>query len=429
MKNFKVLFTENRLTNNAGLVLLGKFCEKLSLKNVIEQHISIERPSNSRYSIADLIMIMIIGVISGTKHVSHLTVIRNDAVIRTLFGWNRFPSNRTVGNLLRLFNQRHCNELFEVEAIVRDKVWSLKWYGRITLDLDSTVKGVYGSQSGAERGYNPKKKGQKSYHPLLCFIAENRECLHNWFRSGSSYTGNGSTEFMKECFAKKPKHVWKTYVRADSGFFSGDLLNFLEQNKAEYLIKVKMKNLKQLLANQSWRKAANKMDIATADFKHKCHKWKTSRRFVAIRKLVELRTEGLLFPMPKYEYFCYVTNCNITPLKAHQNYGKRSTSENWIEWCKNQMYAGNILTQEFWANSAAFQSCIIAYNLMVWMMWLNSKQKSFKEEPNTIRSWLINVPARLIYSGRRWSLKLPKEYIFKERWEYIEESIKSLKTG
>jgi len=48
-------------------------------------------------------------------------------------------------------------------------------------------------------------------------------------------------------------------------------------------------------------------------------------------------------------------------------------SENWIEWCKNHMASGSILTQDFWANSAIFQTCIMAYNLMVWMMWLNDE--------------------------------------------------------
>ena len=36
---------------------------------------------------------------------------------------------------------------------------------------------------GAEKGYNPKKPGQRGYHSLLCFIAETRECLHYWFRA------------------------------------------------------------------------------------------------------------------------------------------------------------------------------------------------------------------------------------------------------
>ncbi len=63
------------------------------------------------------------------------------------------------------------------------------------------------------------------------------------------------------------------------------------------------------------------------------------------------------------------------------------------------MSSGSILTQEFWANSAIFQSSILAYNLLVWMMWLNNED-GFNEEPNTIRMCLINVPARLMTGSR-----------------------------
>lgn len=49
----------------------------------------------------------------------------------------------------------------------------------VTLDFDSTVIGVHGSQEGAAKGFNPNSIGQNSYHPLLCFIAENKECLHS----------------------------------------------------------------------------------------------------------------------------------------------------------------------------------------------------------------------------------------------------------
>jgi len=89
------------------------------------------------------------------------------------------------------------------------------------------------------------------------------------------------------------------------------------------------------------------------------------------------------------------------------------------------MASGNILTQDFWANSAIFQSCILAYNVLVWMMWLNT-ENGFKEEPNTIRSKIINVPGKLIHSGRTWTLKLPKEYIFKEQINAIHKSINAI---
>ncbi len=91
----------------------------------------------------------------------------------------------------------------------------------------------------------------------------------------------------------------------------------------------------------------------------------------------------MLFPIPQYEYFCYVTNLDITPLDAHALYGKRATSENWIEWCKNHMLPGSFLTNKFWANAAIFQTCILAYNVVIWPRLLTSKS-AWHEEPNTL---------------------------------------------
>jgi hypothetical protein len=89
------------------------------------------------------------------------------------------------------------------------------------------------------------------------------------------------------------------------------------------------------------------------------------------------------------------------------------------------MASGSILTQDFWANSAIFQSCILAYNLMVWMMWLNN-EAGFKEEPNTIRMYLIQVPAKLLHRSRQWILKLSESYPFRDQWLQMEENIMKL---
>jgi hypothetical protein len=44
----------------------------------------------------------------------------------------------------------------------------------MTLDLDSSVMTRYGEQEGAKAGYNPKKPGRASHHPLIAFMAEMR---------------------------------------------------------------------------------------------------------------------------------------------------------------------------------------------------------------------------------------------------------------
>ncbi|MFQ6116251.1 MAG: hypothetical protein ACE5NG_19510 [bacterium] len=36
--------------------------------------------------------------------------------------------------------------------------------------MDSTVFTRYGTQQGAERGYNPHKPGRRSHYPLLAFV-------------------------------------------------------------------------------------------------------------------------------------------------------------------------------------------------------------------------------------------------------------------
>lgn len=427
MKKVKVKFTEKNLTGNAGLVHFGRFIDKLNLPGILAGHLSITRGAGADYQACDAVLMLLFGVIAGAKHVSHLVILKTDRVLRKIFDWDKFPVDTTFGRLFRLFSFRNCNELLEVEDKVRRKVWKKKWFGRVTMDFDSSVIGVYGSQEGAEKGYNPFKKGQKSYHPVFCFIAETRECLSNRFRPGKTYSANGIVEFGKECFARLPKGVWKVFVRADSAFFNGSFFDFPESKGASYLIKVKMKGLTNLLSGKKWKKIRNADGFESTEFEYQCSGWSKPRRFVAVRELIGIKTEGLLFPEYEYNYFCYVTNEDYSHRKAHKKYGKRSTSENWIEWCKNQMAVGSIRTQDFWANSAIFHTCVLAYNLMVWMMVLTNKNKLLHQEPNTIRAWLINVPARLLTSSRRLVLKLSQNSFFKGKWLEIEKVIDCLR--
>jgi hypothetical protein len=422
MRKFHVKFAAKNLTGNAGLVHLGQFANKLQLFDILKQVISIERGHTADYSIANALMILMMGVLVGAKHISHLSILRNDFVIRKLFNWDKFPDNRTFGRLFELFNQKHCHELYEVETQVREKVWTTKWFEHVTLDLDSFVIGVTGSQEGTDNGFHPDSNRQKSYHPLLCFIAETKECLHSWFRSGSADTGNGEAEFLRECLSRLPKRVWKVLVRADSKFFNGTLLEVLEAEKREYLIKVNMTHLDSLLVQQKWQKVKGQEGIESTDFVYQCEGWDKARRFVAIRKAVDVTTVATHCPFSQEEFYCYVTNLKTSPWNIHQSYSKRSTSQNWIEWCKNHIASGTIRTQNFWANSAIFQASILAYNLMVWMIWLHTKT-GFHEEPNTVQSWLIQVPAKLISQSRQRILTLSEDDVFKERWLEIEESI------
>jgi len=430
MKAVTVEMSEKKLTGNAGLVPVGKFVKKLGLTSLFETQISIERRANAVYSVADALLITLLSVVAGGSHLSHVGLLREDGLLRTIFEWVRFPVNSTLGRIFRLFSPKHCVELAEVENLARRKVWGRKWFQRITLEFDSTVKGVFGHQEGAEKGFNPKKKGQRSYHPLLCFVAETRECLHNWFRCGNSYSANGCAAFMLECLARLPKRFGRLFARGDSAFFNGALLDLLDAHQALYAIKAAFKGMKTLLAKQSWQPLTKHPGWEACEFVYRCGGWSHARRFVALRRPVETVVNLGLFTWTtvEYDYFCYVTSLDWQPWNIHRYYGQRGTSENWIQWCKGQMGAASMLTQDFWANSALFQVCLLAYNLLVWLLWLTMRHQ-LREEPDTVRGWLIRVPAKLVRHAGRLVLKVSAAEETQPRWLAVEDGVAQLHFG
>ena len=278
--------------------------------------------------------------------------------------------------------------------------------------------------------FRSHKKGAKSYHPILCFVTEMKLLVNSWLRPGSSYTSNGVCEFVKETLAALPQKVEKVFFRADSGFFNGGLFDLLEEGKHEYLVKVKLKNLKDLLAGQTWQPVDPR--TATCRFIHQCSGWRNPRMFYAVRvvkQMVEVDYFGEKQFVPEYEYFCYCSNLKgLDALQLHTLYGSRSESENWIEQTKNSLYAGKTITHDFWVNDILWQLSSFAYSLSVLMRYRGDFWV-WRQEHSTFREWFIRVPGKVVKSGRQVTVKMPKEYYRKAGWRDFEQRITTTMTG
>jgi len=294
----------------------------------------------------------------------------------------------------------------------------------LTIDMDSTVSGVYASQEGSAKGYNPAKKGQRSYHNLLCFASDIKLVLNSWFRDGSAYTSNGACAFMKQTLAVLPKSIKKVFVRCDSGFFDGKLFDLLEQRGHDYLVKVKLKNLYTLLKTQQWEAVDER--TSQTSFDYQCNGWKKSRKLKAVRILVEYQYVKMfeeVTKLPVYAYYCYCSNIEaISGVELHRLYKKRGESENWIEQAKNQLLASKTLTQSFHANDILWQLSILAYNISV-MMRYETNLKFWHQEHKTFREWFIELPGKVIDSGRQIKLKMYENYYHKANWLEVDEKI------
>ena len=286
------------------------------------------------------------------------------------------------------------------------------------VDIDSTVDSVCGTQEGAAKGFNPKKKGALSYHPQLAFLAGSKEILQAWFRTGSAYTSNGIVEFVKQLPAHLPNRM-RIIVRADSGYFVGALLDLLDAYGHGYLIKVKLKNLVSLLTRQHWTAIAGQPDWEQCTFDYRCGDWQATRRFVAVRQRLPKKESPQLelLETTEYDYFCYVTTEALTPWQTHKKYGERATCETWIEESKGQMGMGKIRTSSFLANAALFHCAVLAYNTLRWMAIMSGSTTLRQWEPKTIRTYLVRVAGKLLTGNRQLTVKTPDNHLYPKVWD------------
>lgn len=415
------------LTAQAGLIPVANFLRKQGVISLIQGTVKHQRGATALYDVVDAIFLPIIAIIGGARSISGIVTVWTDNVLCRAAGWLSIPDETTFGRLLRTFKERHINELETLTHRIRAKIWRqalrsgknlVGAMSTLVIDVDSTVKTVYGSQEGVSKGYNPHKKGADSYHPLLAFCAETKEILQGWLRCGNAYTSNGIVEFTKQLLAHLPNRT-RILFRGDSGFFVGGLLDLLDRENHGYLIKVKLKGLVGLLSVQQWEPVPGQPGWEQCRFYHQCASWSMSRLFMAVRieKPTDPNAEPTLFEMKQYDQFCYVVTDCQNPWQAHKQYGQRATCETWIEEAKNQTALAHIKTDNFLANSALFQSAILAYNTLRWMALLSGDAVLRRWEPSTLRTFIIRMAAKFTTGSRQQRLSVPECMLYATQWD------------
>ena len=428
IRKVKMSSTAQGLTSQAGLIPLVKHMERMGFEQTVARNIAHIRGDNAAYHLPDVMLLTLVGMVGGATSMAKIATVWADSVLRKVAGWVKIPVETTI---LRIFKEIKEAQIGQFEVLnhrLREQHW-LRIFGsglsKVAIqpvqwiDVDSTVDTVYGQQEGSAKGYNPQKKGARSYHPQLAFLVETKEILQAWFRTGNAYTSNGIVDFVKQLLSHLPSRM-RIIFRADSGYFVGPLFDLLDARGHGYLIKVKLKNLAALLSSQSWVAIKGKPDWEQCEFEYHCNNWAHARRFVAVRMVVlEQYTDPQLklFEVTKYDYFCYVTTEALTPWQAHKKYGERATCETWIEEAKCQMGMGKVRTDHFLANAALFHCAVLAYNTIRWMAQISGNKMLCQWEPETLRTYLIRVAGKLLTGNNQLMIKTPDNPLYPDAWD------------
>ncbi len=217
---------------------------------------------------------------------------------------------------------------------------------------------------------------------------------------------------------KIPEDIRETFLRADSGFYDGDFLYYLEMKKILYGIVVKLYVWIQIeLVGLKYRDIGG--GISVGEMMYTGIGWKAPRRMVVIREEERedkrKKKEPALFELTGYRYQVIVTNIEeMPPEEVWRFYNERANVENMIRE-GILSYSLDINISHFYgANVAYFHLVILAYNLMNLFKELVLEQKDKKRMGKWIRQRFFLMAGKLVSSGRRFILKLQEDWAYRE---------------
>jgi hypothetical protein len=363
MGELKIQYSDKKVTPFGGMKLLKDFIDTTNIIKDLES-VNLPQPkSNAGIDPIDIIQGFWLAIFTGASRYIHADWLRGDTVLQEIFDIKRLPSQATYSRFFHKFSWEKNEEIF---ATLQQKFLSQIDVGALTIDLDSSVITRYGNQEGAKKGYNPKKMGRNSHHPLMAFIDQTKMVANTWLRPGNTSDSNNYKAFLNETFDVALKDKKIGLVRADSGFYSNNFLKWFESRELNYVIAVKFyENIKyQIGAVEQWTQITNGLDVCNLYFKPDNGE---KRRYIIVRKKIENYPNSggkLLFDEPTYRYSAYVTNLTLPVDQIYNIYNTRADCENRIKELKYDFGADNFCLKGFYATEASFRFIMMAYNIM-----------------------------------------------------------------
>jgi hypothetical protein len=425
-------FESDTLTHYGGLFLIQRFCHKLNFRRRLQRALR-SAPGGCDFDPVDLVCMILFFLIAGVQRINKTDKLQYDGFFHSLLGLNSLPDETTLRRFLKRLSPAAIRELVRLHDQIRADLFS-RPHLRTSLEfhLDSVVLTLYGKQQGARLGYNPKAKGRRSYHPILCFESHGQEFWHGSLRPGDAGSNTGARFIVKRILAKVPSAIPSSRIRflMDAGFFSSYVMDDLEQAGCGYTIVCRAYPAYLRLAEKAGFKNLH-FGWGAAEFLHQPQKWKCERRFVVIRRPLPVDSEEVaqltLFKDKHYSYSVLVTNLPTNPWRVWTDYVDRSNIERSIRELLNDLALGKIPTETWTANVAFFQMLLFAYNLVHWFKRFTLPDEALGKTIETLRHQLIGIPGQLICRSGKNILVLPSHFPRQNEFLAVVRKLEKLK--
>ena len=410
----EVVFDDASLVADAGLLVAGTVMGRLGLEAMIDEAV---RPPAAGLGSGAKVLSVVASMLVGGSFIDDAQRLRSGCGSAVLPFAVSAPS--TLGTFLRSFAFGHVRQLDRAHEMALGRAWSVgasPAAEAMTVDLDSTVCEVFGkAKHGAAYGHT-KVLG---YHPLAAVRDDTGEVLHSRMRSGSSQRGH--PRFAAETLARLRRlaPAAAVTVRADSGFFSYEMIDTLEAHNARYSITIphnaKVKAAVDGIDERQWKPIAYSADgeAQVAETTITTGPRSRSRKPRTLR-LIDRRTrlvgpQGTLWP--HWRHHSFITDRADLDAEAADAYHRaHARVELAIKDLKDNGLA-HCPSGRFFANGAHLACAALAHNLARWCARLGRLHHPRKlTVAATLRNRLLTVPGRLVNHSGRHRLRLPQHW-------------------
>lgn len=409
----EVRFDEQKLTSFGGLVIFQLLLKSLNLKHRLR--LCLERDQTRKtYGHATLVLILVVHITLGYRKLSDVKFYQHDPMIKHLHGLNSLPDDSTLSRRLNSVTQPHVEKLATLsQQLVIDRCVEEK-LTRITLDFDGSVVSSKRYAEGSAVGYNKKNKGERSYYPLYCTIAQTGQVFELLHRSGNVHDSNGAHNFILANIRKIRQFLPKIAieVRMDSAFFSDEIITLLNKQNVEFTISVPFERhlkLKCILEQENPWSKINSM-YSTTEITWAPKSWSKSFRIIGVQRKVFVQKKGviqldLFIPYKMgYDYSVIVTNKKQSAKKVMEYHQGRGSQEGLFAELKAQAQMDYIPVQGKAGNHMYMLCAVMAHNLNRELQ-MKTKKRTRKINAKRAAFWVFDSLNRVrntlfIHAGR-----------------------------
>jgi hypothetical protein len=412
--------SSGELTDGGGLVLIRRLWDQLGIGQWLESHGGVV---GGWFRPALMVEVWVVLLLYGGSVMDDLKLLKARG-IRRLFGWVAIPDPTTFGRWLRRAGEAFVDSLDRVTWLLVQRRWQrVGTPMSVMVVLDSTVIVRYGTkQAGAEIGYNPKKQGRPSHHPLVAFAAHTGDCLGVLWRPGSAHTAVGSIEWLQRIVARlRGLGVHDISVRMDKGFFSKTMVCALAEMDVRFFLKMPRHSWVRGAAG-TWRPSAKDPTLWTATGEL------YGVRLLACEWRVPLQAEGGdELPLDSYKVerdaFVLTNDPSIHALTAWRTYNEGALVEQRIEEL-GQLAVGRTAVDDVGGNKLLWALGALAYQLMHFVRTTALRGSWRAAQPARLRAWLFRLPGKLTRHARKTYVQLMREEPLRK---YLLAALRSLK--